>query len=214
MEKIFEAIKSGNFEEVKKIIEANPSLVNCVCTNGTKKDDGQSPLQVALKNGQFDIQNYLLDMGADVNFIEEESVNSWKAPVIHDAIRAAIFCTRFNVNRNGVVEVLNTQNKADKAFAILEKMIKLGANVEACDSYGNSCLERFATDCRQVMPYYDKEKDQFSDDRIITDEFKEDISRIAKLLIDNGADINKVFPNVGRSFKEEANGIFKCLNLL
>jgi len=35
-----------------------------------KKDDGQSPLQVALKTGNTASADYLLDMGADVNTLD------------------------------------------------------------------------------------------------------------------------------------------------
>lgn len=60
--------------------------MNCTAKQPPKKDDGQSPLQVALKNGAFDIADYLIDQGADLNFIEDASCcNEWRAPVLHDA---------------------------------------------------------------------------------------------------------------------------------
>jgi Ankyrin repeat. len=95
MKALFTAIRQSDFEKVKTLIERKPELVNCVAKQPPKKDDGQSPLQVAFKTGNFDIADYLVDQGANVNFIEAESINEWKAPVIHDAIRATVFSSRF-----------------------------------------------------------------------------------------------------------------------
>ncbi|MCT4595158.1 MAG: ankyrin repeat domain-containing protein [Anaeromicrobium sp.] len=39
-------------------------------SNPPKKDDGQSPLQVALKTGNFQIADFLIDNGANLNFME------------------------------------------------------------------------------------------------------------------------------------------------
>jgi 2-keto-3-deoxy-L-rhamnonate aldolase RhmA len=65
MKKLFTAIKASDLEAVRQIIEKKPALVNCVAKQPPKKDDGQSPLQVALKTGNCAIAYYLLDMGAD-----------------------------------------------------------------------------------------------------------------------------------------------------
>ena len=48
---------------------------------------------------------------------------------------------------------------------------------------------------------------------MLSDEIKEDISRIIKILIDNGADVNEININSNKSFKETANNsvISKCL---
>ena len=91
MKKLFKAIRDGNIELVKQLIDSKPELVNCTAKQPPKKDDGQSPLQVALKTGAFDIADLLIDNGADLNFMEDESCcNTWRAPVIHDAINAAV----------------------------------------------------------------------------------------------------------------------------
>lgn len=61
MKKMFTAIRASDLETVKKIIEKKPDIVNCKAKQPPKKDDGQSPLQVALKIGNLTIANYLLD---------------------------------------------------------------------------------------------------------------------------------------------------------
>ena len=217
MKKLFKAIRKNNFEEVKQLIEKNPEIVNVPFEGTPIKDDGQSPLQVALKTGKLDIADYLIEHDADVNFIDTNSVNKWKSPVIHDAIRCAIMNSRWNVyyKYNNETKVVSTKKNADKSYSILEKIISKGADINVKDSFQNTCLDIFAINSNQILPNYNAIKKTISNDRIITDEIKEDLSRILKLLIDSGWDVNVVNHNTNKSFKEEFyNGILcKCITL-
>ena len=60
----------------------------------------------------------------------------------------------------------------------------MGADVNAKDAMGFSCLCRALIQADQIVPK------SYSSDRILTDELKSDISRIFKLLISKGADVN------------------------
>jgi hypothetical protein len=164
MKALFLAIRAGNLEKVVKLLQKDPALVHSTARQPPKKDDGQSPLQVAFKCGQFAIVDYLIDHGADVNFIEKKSVNEWTAPVIHDAIRAAIFQSRFLGAGN---RILHTKTQFERA------------DVKAVDSYGNNCLGRAALDANQLTI---TEK---------TPEVIEDVGRVFSLLIASGADIHQ-----------------------
>ena len=99
MKKLFKAIRQEKLEEVKSIIEKNPELVNCVATPPPKKDNGQSPLQVAIKISALEIIDYLIESGADVNFMEaEDNDPGLRCPVLHDAINnRRIFPQSFSV---------------------------------------------------------------------------------------------------------------------
>ena len=140
MKKLFKAIRAQDYELVKQIIEAKPELVNCTAKQPPKKDDGQSPLQVALKTGAFDIADYLINQGADLNFMEDASCcNSWRTPVVFDAITAAVMTSRWNTNTSyGGLQVFSTLEDADRAYEILEKMLQAGADPNRTDSYGNT----------------------------------------------------------------------------
>ena len=63
MKKLFKAIRDGNIELVKQLVDNKPELANCVAKQPPKKDDGQSPLQVALKTGNVLIAEYLFGYG-------------------------------------------------------------------------------------------------------------------------------------------------------
>ena len=204
MKKLFVAIRKNDFDTVKHLIKKKPELIECVAKQPPKKDDGQSPLQVSLKTGKLDIADYLIELGADINFIESESCNEWKAPVIHDAINAAVMCSRWNVNSElyGGIKVFHSKAEADRAFQTLQKIVDLGADVNAVDSYGNSCLCRASLQARQILPSFNYTEKKLSDDRILTKELETDLTRIFDLLFEYGANIDYIVPNFGYSLKE------------
>lgn len=209
MKKLFKAIRDNNIELVKQLINDSPELVNCTAKQPPKKDDGQSPLQVALKTGAFEIAEYLIDHGADVNFMEDESCcNTWRAPVIHDAINAAIMSSRWNTNNQYTgFEVFSTEENAVSAQQILEKMLQLGADVNKLDSSGNSGIWRYCLQAYQILPRFDFATNSECDDRIFTAELETDLLNILKLLCKYGADFSYVSPNVGLTVKAfYANG--------
>ncbi len=197
MKKLFQAIRKKDIAQVKQIIESKPELVNCVAKQPPKKDDGQSPLQVSLKTGAFEIAEYLIDKGADLNYMEDSSCcNAWRAPVIHDAINAAVMNSRWNTNDKILgFRVFSTEQDAGRACRILEKMLELGADVNAVDSYGNSGIWRFCLQAAQILPSYDHSSHCERDDRIFTKELEEDLTRILHLLSQYHADFSYVSPN-------------------
>lgn len=203
MKKLFKAIRDKNLELVSQLISSAPELVNCTAKQPPKKDDGQSPLQVALKTGAYDIAEYLIDHGADLNFMEDASCcNTWRTPVIHDAINAAVMSCRWNTNNPYTgFEVFSTEEKAAYSRQLLEKMLQLGADVNKLDSSGNSGIWRFCLQANQILPRYNYATNCESDDRIFTIELEADLRNILKLLCQYGADLNYASPNVGLSVK-------------
>ena len=199
MKKLFTAIQKNDIATVKALLDKSPELISCTLKGTPKKYDCQSPLQVALKDSSTEMIELLLAYHPDVNFIEDEScANPWRAPVIHDAINRAIMYSRWNVNRPDGLEVENTKEEADAAFVILQKLILLGADVNAKDSYGNACIDRACLQARQILPI------KGSNDRILTAELRSDISRIFDLLINSGADMDYIALNAfGKTYKEQ-----------
>ena len=182
MKKLFTAIRRCDAETVKALIEKSPDLLSAVSTGAPKKDEGQSPLQVALKASSEEIVNYLLDKGADMHFMEAGSVGT-RMPALHDGIIRAVSCCRWNVLYPDGIKVFNSKEEADSAFRILEKMLALGADVNIKDSAGGSCLCRAFSEAANILPR------RCDTARVMTDEVKEDVSRIFDLLIAYGADV-------------------------
>ena len=188
--KLFSAIQKNDLQAVKAILDQSPALINCVLKAPPKKYDGQSPLQVALKTACTDMVELLLTYQPDVDFMESEScINEWRAPVIHDAINRAAMCSRWNINGPDGLHEFNTKQESDDAFRILQKIIALGADISAKDSYGNACMDRACLQARQILPKAN------GSDRILTDALREDLSRIFALLIAAGADMEYVAPH-------------------
>lgn len=204
MKKLFKAIRDKDIELVKKIIDDKPELVNCTAKQPPKKDDGQSPLQVSLKIGAFDIAEYLIDNGADLNFIEAESCcNTWRAPVIHDAINAAVMNCRWNTKcKYTGFKVFSTEENAKRTSEILEKMLRLESDVNRLDSHGNSGIWRFCLQANQILPAFNYTTNCESDDRIFTNELENDLLKILKILCAYGAELNYISPNAGRTVRE------------
>lgn len=91
MKRLFKAVRQNDLETVKRILNTDPELINCVATPPPKKDDGQSLLQVANKAGSLTIAHYLIDRGIDVNYMEPDNGLPWtqcfRCPVLIDAVR-------------------------------------------------------------------------------------------------------------------------------
>jgi ankyrin repeat protein len=106
--------------------------------------------------------------------------------------------SRWNVNRSDGLEVFNDEKSANDAFAVLKEIIDMGADVNAKDSFGNACIDRACLQARQILPT------RGCTDRIFTPEIRFDISRIFKLLVENGADMNYIAPNAfGKTYKKQ-----------
>lgn len=90
MNKLFKDIRHSDIEAVRAAIAKNIAVVNEVYNAKTpKKDIGQSPLQVAVKCGEFEIIELLLEKGADSDFMEDPALvppHSVCMSVLHDAI--------------------------------------------------------------------------------------------------------------------------------
>jgi len=97
MKKLFQAIRKGNLDEVRRLLEQKPPLVNCTAKQPPKKDDGQSPLQVAVKTHQFAIANELLDRAkSDPEGAKNEAVS------MLNALGVSVSDAKVTVNGNDI----------------------------------------------------------------------------------------------------------------
>lgn len=93
MKKMFKDIRNGDLDSVRTATAKNSAVVNEIFDGkAPKKDIGQSPLQVAVKCGEFEIIDFLLKNGADADFMEDLAQvvpGSVCMSVLHDAIIGA-----------------------------------------------------------------------------------------------------------------------------
>ena len=140
------AIRKHENASVKAMLAAVPDLVTVKAKSPPKKDDGQSPLQIAFKVGNFEAAAHLLESGADPDYIEESEINEWKAPVLHDAIRATIFNCK---------TLQGSTDRFEWGLRLIRTMLEKGANPNKEDSYGNNSGMRAMLDARQMIVHPD-----------------------------------------------------------
>ncbi len=106
MKKLFTVIRQGKLDEVTRILDKNPDLISCLAVAPPKKDNGQSPLMVAIKSDNVEVANLLLDRGADVNFQDaptqphNESVPIWYFAVGQCFMRAGDHVSELHKERS------------------------------------------------------------------------------------------------------------------
>ncbi len=211
MRALFTSIRKRDNEKIKEIITKKPELVNSIAKQPPKKDDGQSPLQIAFKTKNFWAVKYFLNNGADVNFIDSTSVNSWKMPVLHDAIMTTIAMARFEFpidpwddEKKDIYQLKGIKEHFDQTFLLLKFMIENGANVNSVDSYENTALMRACADIENRWS---------TKTRPLAKETIEDVKQIFDLLISNGADINYSTPT-RRPITEMNKNLLKQLGII
>lgn len=210
MKALFTAIRNRDTDKITELVTKQPELVNCIAKQPPKKDDGQSPLQVAFKTKNFWAVKYFLEKGADVNFIDTTSVNEWKTPVLHDAIMATVSLARFefpvdpwNEKKKHLFKLEGEKEHFDKTFSLLKMMVDKGADVNAVDSYGNTPLMRACLDIKNRWT---------TKERPLPKETVKDLKQIFDLLISSGADIHHS-ASTRQAITENSQELLKQLNI-
>lgn len=176
MKALFDAIKESDIEVVKNRIEEDSSLVNKVATE-PEEVQGESPLQFAIRNDEIDIANYLIDQGADINFVGSGTIDEWRLPILHVSIKSTIKNSRFP--RREADGPKNDGELFNKHYDLLKRILEEGANTSQVDSYGNLPIMRAVLDALNL-------------DLSITDnELDEDLSQVFQLLTSHGCDLQE-----------------------
>ena len=193
---IFTAIKEGDTEAVRAMITKDLALVNSVAPKKPADTKGMSPLQVSLTTGWHrDIADFLLDSGADVNYMEPLELHIPQAhPVLHDAVSVAIWnsrryaCVDADDPDNNEFEWNHTKEDSDRAYALLKRMIDMGADVNAVNNYNDNALSEAIQQASYLCPQKDPLTGKLYPGLKKTPEMIEDFRRIFRLLIRSGAD--------------------------
>ena len=130
MKKLFTVIRQGNLEEVARILDKNPDLISCLAKAPPKKDDGQSPLMVAIKSDNLEVAHLLLDRGADVNFadaINPYGIN-FSAPIWYHAVGQCFLRAGHTVGPG--------PERSKGYFLLLRRLLDMGMDPNQKTSYG------------------------------------------------------------------------------
>ncbi len=174
MNKLFKDIRHSDIEAVRAAISKNAAVVNEVYNaKAPKKDIGQSPLQVAIKCGEFEIIGLLLEEGADADFMENPEFvppHSVCMSVLHDAII-------------GVFSALcyKQYSHSEKYMNLIKILLENGANPNRKTSSGVLPIGTAVNNAEMIL----ERKEAYPDIQEITNKR---LFEVLDLLIKYGAD--------------------------
>lgn len=190
MKKLFRLIRQGKTEEVAALLDKKPELISCTATPPPKKDDGQSPLMVAIKSDNPEVAHLLLDRGADVNFQDaptqphNESVPIWYLAVGQCFLRA------------GDTVSERSKERSREYFLLLRRLLELGMDPNrkatsdswainawqfALEEYERFALRSYADYCQELQRGHNRQ-------------LREMLKAVLDLLLAHGADIHDFAP--------------------
>lgn len=187
MKNLFTAIRRGNVDEVASILARKPELIACLAKAPPKKDDGQSPLMVAVKSDNLEVARLLLDRGADVNFAD--AVNpygiNFSAPIWYDAVGQCFMRARHTVGPG--------PERSKGYFLLLRRMLDMGMDPNQKTSHGlnawQHALEEYDQFACKSYPSYYAEESKEENRRL-----REMLKAVLDELLKHGADIHAFIP--------------------
>lgn len=205
---LFDAIRRNDIAAVKKKIADNPALVNTPAPKKPSDTAGMSPLQVSLCTGLHrEIAYFLIESGADVNFMGDKKASSESHPVLFDAVNSALWNSRRYVWDGKSTEPIklvwkHTEEESDEASAFLVRVLDAGADVNKTDLNGTNALFEALATADFLCP--DREVNGSFDPpgKTSTPEMTADFRRIISLLISRGADKNNRSSFLKKSIRE------------
>lgn len=156
MNKLFKDIRHSDVDAVRVAISKNITVVNEVYTaKAPKKDIGQSPLQVAIKCGEFEIIELLLENGADPDFMENPELvppHSVCMSVLHDAIIGVFssLCYEQYISSEKYVNLIKMllEKGANPNRKTSSKVLPIGTTVRQAE--GILCHESVYPDIQEI----------------------------------------------------------------
>lgn len=188
MKKLFTAIRQGKLDEVAAILDKKPELIACLAKAPPKKDDGQSPLMVAIKSDHLEAAHLLLDRGADVNFADTVNPygSNFSAPIWYDAVVQCFLRARDHVSEE-------RKERTKGYFLLLRRLLDMGMDPNRKTSHGlnawQHALEQYDQLARKSYPSYYVEESKMENRQL-----REMLKAVLDELLKHGADIHDFIP--------------------
>lgn len=206
---IFDAIRNNDYENVQKLVAANPDLINATAPAKPADTCGASALQVSMIIGWHPaIASFLLDHGADVDYPGYNSKVKARdfRPVLIDVV-----CMALANSRRFRGKWYHTKQEADAAYDFLLSVIKKVKNPQCTDSLGRNALHVALSEATYSsfasFPSRNFVTGELEKYVSVTPESVEDFSRIINLLLDYGVGVDSVNSYSRKNMNEEFNGL-------
>jgi len=157
---IHDAIQKGDVTKVKTLISGNKELIH------EKSDKGQTPLHLAVQNGDQEIVEFLISQGADINARDSEG----NTPLLTALAFKKTDTAKFLISEGADVRIKNAQEMAPLILALRYGLSEL---VEPILDSGQDVNERFGGNITPLLM------------AIIAGN-----KEVANLMVDRGADVN------------------------
>lgn len=188
MKKLFVSIRQGKVDEVAAILDKRPELISCLAKAPPKKDDGQSPLMVAIKSDNLEVAHLLLDRGADVNFAD--AVNpygiNFSAPIWYDAVGQCFMRAGDHVSEQN-------KERSKGYFLLLRRLLDMGMDPNQRTSHNlnawQHALEEYERFAHSSYPSYYVEGTKARNRQL-----REMLQAVLDELLKHGADIHDFRP--------------------
>ena len=134
---IHDAVKNGDFENMKVLLSSKPDLIN------SQDDFGATPLHWAGIRGKEKISLYLIENGADVNIKENHGGTAllWAAHFDHTKVIHALINEGAKVDEQNIMGRTALHAAARRGcLKVVKVLIELNANINAQTKQGQTAL--------------------------------------------------------------------------
>lgn len=153
---LFKFSEQGNLEGVRQVLFQSSELVN------EANEKGQTALFRAAKKGHAAIAKFLLDHGANVDFVNVKGTS----PLIVAAKHGNTECVRLFVEKGAKLELQDKQKRTAlfraterRRVSVIEFLISKGANRNIVDANGRKPIDiilELEKKCQQIRGWFEK----------------------------------------------------------
>jgi len=188
---------------VARILDKHPDLIACLAKAPPKKDDGQSPLMVAIKSDNLEVAHLLLDRGADVNFKDAPSQPyNESAPIWLNAVGQCFLRARHTVGPG--------PERSKGYFLLLRRLLEKDMDPNQKFTSDYSCTNAWQYALNQYDYFAHDSYDSYPRIREREQQENRQLREMLKAVLDelfsHGADIRDYFPG-----REGGMPITSCL---